>query len=236
MFANIQKFTLHLLSGNVAEVIALIIGLALRDADNKAILPMSSIQILWLNMVTSSPIALALGMEKASKDIMEQPPRDQSTSLFTKELIVDTIVYGIIMGLLTLFDFMIASAVDSPWQETSECYLQKHMDTTCKGIFSARTTGFYGLSFMLLLHGLNCRHLKDSVFSMKWDKDSKWLIVSVIFGFFLVIPTAYIPGLDYAFYQGPITWEWGIIAISLFFFMGFSELYKFCKRKNHWFA
>ena len=61
IFTNIQKFTLHLLSGNVSEVIALIIGLALRDIENKAILPMSSIQILWLNMVTSSPIALALG-------------------------------------------------------------------------------------------------------------------------------------------------------------------------------
>lgn len=88
---------------------------------------------------------------------------------------------------------------------------------------------------MLLLHGLNCRHLKRSVFAMKWESDSNWLVAAVIGGFVLVVPTAYIPGLDDAFYQAPISWQWGIIACSLVVFMLSAELYKYGKRRFGWF-
>ena len=66
----------------------LILGLAIRDTMDLAVFPMSAIQILWLNMITSSPVALALGMEHASFDIMEHPPRKSGTSIWTKEFIL----------------------------------------------------------------------------------------------------------------------------------------------------
>lgn len=85
---------------------------------------------------------------------------------------------------------------------------------------------------MLLLHGLNCRHFRKSIFQMKWDSDAKWLLSSIILGFILVVPTAYIPGLRDVFYQGAITWEWGIVAVANVIFMCMVEIYKLVKRNT----
>jgi magnesium-transporting ATPase (P-type) len=95
-------------------------------------------------MVTSSPIALALGMEKASPDIMQQPPRSKATTLFTKDLVIDTFVYGAIMGSLSLSAFIAASAGESPWKYTSRCYTHDaDIKSACKGIYAARYVTFW---------------------------------------------------------------------------------------------
>ncbi|KAF9351646.1 hypothetical protein BGX26_010377 [Mortierella sp. AD094] len=60
IFANIQKFIAHLMSTNVAEIVVLIVGLAFKDDDGMAVFPMSAVQILFLNMITSSPPAMGL--------------------------------------------------------------------------------------------------------------------------------------------------------------------------------
>jgi P-type Na+/K+ transporter len=79
MFDNICKFALHLLCSNVGEVILLIIGLAFRDADGVSVFPLAPIQILWINMITSSFPAIGLGMEKALPDVMSRQPHDTKT-------------------------------------------------------------------------------------------------------------------------------------------------------------
>ena len=93
-------------------------------------------------MVTSSPIALALGMEKADDDIMKVPPRSKSTTLFTKGLILDMLVYGSIMGALTLGAFTVTSAFDAPWRQSAYCYTHEvpktGVATGCDGIYAAR--------------------------------------------------------------------------------------------------
>ncbi|KAG5456113.1 MAG: hypothetical protein BJ554DRAFT_4241, partial [Olpidium bornovanus] len=105
IFDNIQKFILHLMSTNVAEVILLVTGLSFmaREGDEVAsIYPMSPVQILWLNMVTSSPPAMGLGFEKAEGHLQEAKPRPKSKGLFGRELLADIFVYGALMGMLTL--------------------------------------------------------------------------------------------------------------------------------------
>ena len=74
MFDNIQKFILHLLTSNVAEVILLIVGLAFQDKSGFSVFPLSPLQILWINMLTSSFPAFGLGREKAASDILRRPP------------------------------------------------------------------------------------------------------------------------------------------------------------------
>jgi Na+-exporting ATPase len=83
---------------------------------------------------------------------------------------------------------------------------------------------------MLLLHGLVCRHVTLSIFQMEWRRDTKWLIMAILLGFILVIPTAYIPGLNDAFYQGAISWEWGIVIVANIIFLFLAEVYKGFKR------
>uniref|UniRef100_A0A7S3GD75 Sodium/potassium exporting P-type ATPase 1 n=1 Tax=Palpitomonas bilix TaxID=652834 RepID=A0A7S3GD75_9EUKA len=119
---NIQKFIVHLLTGNVAQVIALIVGLSMRDRYNEAVFPMSPLQILWLNMITISPPALSLAVEKAEADIMERPPRKKGESLFTKDIILDIFVYGVLGGALTLASFVIAIGFVNPVQLQNESY------------------------------------------------------------------------------------------------------------------
>src|SRR4051794_39020459 len=92
--------------GNVAEIVGLMICLSFIDNDGISVNPVSPIQILFLNMVTSSPPAMGLGVEHAPKDIMNYPPRSKS-GLFAWEVIIDTIFYGFVAGALTLANFTI---------------------------------------------------------------------------------------------------------------------------------
>lgn len=73
-------------------------------------------------MITSSPIALSLGFERAGPDIMQNPPRSKDTSLFTRELTIDTLVYGIILGGLALTSFIGVHLIHKVlWYETTDC-------------------------------------------------------------------------------------------------------------------
>ncbi|KAI8919807.1 potassium/sodium eff [Powellomyces hirtus] len=138
IFANITKFSVNFLSGNVAEVIAMIVGLAVQGSDKIPYFPMSAIQVLWLNMVTSSPIAICLVREKASRDVMMKPPRGQTpraddsmeeytdndgkkrrrpraeattSSMFSPRFLADVFFYGIVAGTLSLMSFVLTMAV-----------------------------------------------------------------------------------------------------------------------------
>ncbi|KAF4628235.1 hypothetical protein G7Y89_g9916 [Cudoniella acicularis] len=107
MFDNIQKFILHLLTSNVGEVILLIAGLGFQDGSKSSVFPLSPLQILWINMLTSSFPAFGLGREKASSDIMKRPPHNIRYGVFTPQILVDMIIYGILMGTCTLMTFVI---------------------------------------------------------------------------------------------------------------------------------
>ena len=89
MFDNICKFVLHLLCSNVGEVILLIIGLAFRDNDDVSVFPLAPLQILWINMITSSFPAMGLGMEKALPDVMSRKPHDTKKVSKTGKLFSD---------------------------------------------------------------------------------------------------------------------------------------------------
>ena len=98
IFINIQRFVLHLLTTNVAEVLLLIIGLAFIDEDGRSVFPLSPLGVLWVNMLTSSPPAFGLGLEAAYPDLMQRPPHSAKAGIVTWPVIIDTCVYGTIMG------------------------------------------------------------------------------------------------------------------------------------------
>jgi len=234
IFTNIGKFTLHLLSGNVSEVVVLVLGLFFKDKE-VSVFPMSPAQILYLNMVTSSPIALALGVERAAKDVMKHPPRPLSSSLFSFELILDTIVYGVLMGVLSLLSYIItiiAKNGSDLLSENQKCNENDGIeDENCNIGFLARGVAFYSLSLLILVHGFNCRHNRQSGFFTK-QKMNRALLFAFLLGLVLIIPTAYIPVInDKVFKQTYITWQWGLIAFSIVFFIAFSEIYKAIKRR-----
>ncbi|KAI9136450.1 putative Na P-type ATPase [Paraphysoderma sedebokerense] len=201
IFGNVKKFTLHLLSGNVSEVIAMVVGLAVQDAAGVPIFPMSPLQILWVNTATSSPVALALGIERGDRDIMSDPPRNDG--VFTPELLTDTFFYGFIMGSLSLGNFLLTMMIwPGDWSATTGCN-KNYRDPACEGIFRGRAVSFYTLTSLLLVHGYVCRSPRLHLWQMKWTgiRALNWAILA---GFVTLAPLAYIPGLNtYIFYQMP---------------------------------
>jgi magnesium-transporting ATPase (P-type) len=100
---------LHLLTSNLAQVILLLIGLAFKDKEGVSVFPLSPLEILWANLVTSSPLALGLGLEEAQPDILQRPPRSLRSGVFTVDLVRDQLMYGTFMGSLCLAAFMLVT-------------------------------------------------------------------------------------------------------------------------------
>ncbi len=110
IYDNIKKFIQYLLSCNVGEVMvvffALLIGFQ-NPATAEIILPLTAIQLLWINLLTDGLPALAIGVDPASPRIMERPPRDPKENILTKSMLIEILVFGTVMcaGTLFLFDY-----------------------------------------------------------------------------------------------------------------------------------
>ena len=93
-------------------------------------------------MLTSSPVALALGLEKASSDIMRSPPRPPGTTLFTREFNLDTMVYGFLLGTPCLMNFLITVYVETSGEGFSiikgPCDYAQEPESHCGAILVGR--------------------------------------------------------------------------------------------------
>ncbi|KAI8598819.1 hypothetical protein EDD21DRAFT_381478 [Dissophora ornata] len=233
MFANIQKFVQHLMSANVAEIVVLIVGLAFKDKNDSAVFPMSAVEVLFLNMITSSPPAMGLGLEPPSESNMREPPRSANQGLFSFEVVMDTFVYGLAMGALSFASFTIVVFGFNDGNLGSECNARWSPD--CEGVFRARATSYCCMTFLILAHAINCRSLRDSGWTLKnlkTLKHNKMLWMSIVIGALLVFPVVYIPGLNHdVFKHSPMTYEWGLVLAALVIFVAFAEIYKKIKIK-----
>jgi len=228
LFINVKNIALHLLSGNVSEVIVLVIGLIIRDVHGNPVYPMSAIQILWLNMITSSPVALALGTEDAPRDVMYRKPRKLDDGLFDTELILDLSIYGIILGAMSLgsFALYLPSLHDLP----AGCG-KKYLPGVCDEVYAARALSFYVLSALLLVHGFVCRHNRYGL--LQNPKQNKFVWYAAIAGSIFTFPSAYIPTINVGmFEEAPFRPEWwGIVIAQVILFLILAELYKYAKRR-----
>lgn len=109
IYANIQKVTGFLLSTNIGEVITVFISMLFWHKS-----PLLSIQLLWINLITDSMPAIALGMEAVENDIMEQPPRPRGESLFAQGFGVRIALQGILFGILSLIAFRLGESQSTP--------------------------------------------------------------------------------------------------------------------------
>ena len=248
MFDNIQKFILHLLTSNVGEVILLIVGLGFQDKSNTSVFPLSPLQILWINMLTSSFPAFGLGREKASSDIMHRPPHDNKRGVFTRQIIVDMIVHGTIMGACTLLTFVIIVYGTGGGSLGFDC--NRNYNEGCNGVFRARAAVFAELTWLILISAWEFKSLRRSIFSLDpattgnskfpFFKDiysNRFLFWSVVIGALSVFPAVYIPGLNTAvFKHAGISWEWALSFGAVIVFVLGIEAWKGMKRSFGWFA
>lgn len=232
------------MTSNLAQVILLLIGLSFRDSSGVAVFPLSPLEILWANLITSSPLALGLGLEEAAPDILRRPPRSLRTSVFTRDLVRDQLMYGTFMGSLCLCAFMLVNyaASGQGYYEMPPGCNEDSIDG-CGRVYRARATTFATLSFLLLVTSWEVKHFHRSLFAMdeRWSGPmsvfktiyhNKFLFWSVVAGFLITFPVIYIPYLNTeVFKHEGITWEWGVVAGCVVMYIALLEVWKACKRK-----
>jgi P-type Ca2+ transporter type 2C len=190
IFANIQKFLRYLLSSNIGEVFTVFFGvvlagvIGLRAEGGAAVaLPLLATQILWINLVTDGPPALALGLDPADPKVMNQPPRPQGYGVITRRMWAGIAFVGLIMaaGTLLVLDFalpggLIEGSGDLPY---------------------ARTMAFTTLMLFQLFNVPNARSDEQSAFHGLFR--NPWLWGAVLLSLLLQFLVVYAPFLQPAF-------------------------------------
>ncbi|MEZ0180287.1 cation-translocating P-type ATPase ['Camptotheca acuminata' phytoplasma] len=175
IFENIKKSITFLLSCNIGEIIVILLNTCLGYfLFNKNFVILSTLQILWVNLVTDSLVAISLGMEYPEKNLMQQKPRIIKNSLLNKKTILKIISEGFMIGLLTF----LAGFIGYKLNNNNNQYGQ--------------TISFMVLSFSQLIHVFNFRSYTKSIFKLKINF---YLIISFIISFLLQISIFIIPFL-----------------------------------------
>ncbi|WWC90206.1 potassium/sodium efflux P-type ATPase, fungal-type [Kwoniella dendrophila CBS 6074] len=227
VFKNLSKFLLYLLSGNLAEIIVLMIGLAFKDENGQSVFPLSAVAALWINTLAAGPPALALGLEPTALDAMDQSPH-AFHQIFTLEFYIDLVFYGILMGALSLANFVIVLWGYFPGDLGRYC--NETDSEICNPVFQARATCFATLVIMLMIHGLECKHFTKGIMQVNL-RDNKILLWSVLVLALGTFPVVYIPVInDRVFLHGSLKWEWGIVFGMILVYLGCTESYKWGKR------
>ncbi|CAG7560043.1 unnamed protein product [Fusarium equiseti] len=243
MFDNIQKFILHVLAENIAQACTLLIGLAFKDANNVSVFPLAPVEILWIIMITSGMPDMGLGFEIAAPDIMQRPPQNLKQGVFTPELMIDMVVYGLWMAALCLCSFVLVLYGFGNGAADIGTDCNNSISDGCEVVFRARSTTFACLTWFALFLAWEMINMRRSFFRMQpkskryftqWMHDvwrNPFLFWAIIAGFVTMFPIIYIPGLNtIVFKHAPISWEWGIVFVeAVLFFMGI-ETWKWAKR------
>ncbi|KAK2616947.1 P-type ATPase [Conoideocrella luteorostrata] len=243
MFDNIQKFILHVLAENIAQAFTLLIGLVFKDKRGISVFPLAPVEILWIIMITSGMPDMGLGFEIAAPDIMQRPPQNLKQGVFTPELLIDMIVYGLWMSALCLSSFVLVLYGFGNGADDLGDNCNNQYSDDCKVVFRARATTFACLTWFALFLAWEMVNLRRSFFRMQpkskkyftqWIIDAwrnKFLFWSIVAGFITMFPIIYIPGLNtVVFKHAGISWEWGIVFIEAFLFFLGIESWKWAKR------
>jgi len=187
MYANIRKTILFLLSSNIGEVVCMFVAISIGFPA-----PLIAAHLLWVNLITDSLPAIALGADKKPDDIMNDKPRDPNESVFARGGYLITFGYGAIIGIATLVAFLITPWSNGAWsvQEINAFF----QDT--KNLEMSQSMAFSVLSFSELFHMLGMTDPKHSVIRVFKDKNAMlWTAFFLGLGLqFLVIEC---PGLSY---------------------------------------
>ncbi|KAF1844346.1 potassium/sodium eff [Cucurbitaria berberidis CBS 394.84] len=241
IFDNIQKFVLHVLAENVAQAGTLLVGLAFKDSTGLSVFPLAPVQIVWIIMATSGMPDMGLGFERAVPDILQRPPKSLKTGIFTKEFLIDMVVYGVWITSLCLCSFTLVVygfGDGSLGQGCNESY-----NESCELVFRARATTFACLTWFALFLAWEMIDTRRSFFRMQpnskryftqWALDvwrNQFLFWAIVAGFVTLFPLIYIPKLNtVVFKHAPIDWEWGIVFVSSGTFFAGVEAWKWGKR------
>ena len=188
IFENIKKAVHFLIATNIGEIVTIFMGLLMGIKS-----PLLAIQLLWVNLVTDSLPAIALGLEPPEKDIMSKKPRDSKKSIFADGLWNKIFIEGIMLGMLTLISFSIGNSI--------------------YGIEVGRTMAFVSLGLLELIHSFNIKS-DESIFKVGIF-ENKYLIGAFIIGSLLQILVVIIPKFAQIFKLVPLNMTQWIYTVAI---------------------
>ena len=213
IFDNIKKFMRYLLSSNMGEVatvfLAVLLGglIGLADPANPAaaVVPLLATQILWINLVTDSGPALAMGVDPETDDVMGRGPRKLTDRIIDTHMWQRIIGVGLVMGLLALliYDLTLPGGLVGGLEDLA---------TPDSQFAVARTTVFTALVFMQLFNALNSRSDTGSAFTHMFS--NAWLWGSVALVTVLQALVVEVPFLQSAFGTAPLDWIHWAVAVG----------------------
>ena len=208
IYDNIRKFIRYLLSCNLGEVLTMFLATIFYLPT-----PMLPIQILFVNLATDGLPAIALGVDPADKDIMNQQPRSKKEGIFARGLTEKILVRGCLIGICTLLTFIVGGLYG--------------MDlNTC------RTMALSTLVMSQLLHVFECRSERHSIFEIKLFTNM-YLVGAVGISILMLLSIIYIPffsGIFHTTVLGINHWLIVLFFSTIIFFI--NSLYLFIKVKK----
>jgi len=207
IFSNIKKYLMYLLSANIGEI-----GLMACATLMGVPLPLTAVQILYVNLATDGLPALALAVDPYEKDLMDQAPHDPEVGIFTPPVVLLMLVGGIwsIIVNIGLFTFVLHSG---------------------RGLSTAMTMTFLSLVLIQFFKAYNYRSDRQSILVSPFA--NKWLNIAIVWELMLLFIIVYTPVLQGPFgtYNLPII-GWGIVILLAFSIVPVLELTKWMIRKG----
>jgi Ca2+-transporting ATPase len=209
IYDNIRKYLVYLLSSNAGELLTMFAGvmfagaLGLVSAEPGLFLPLLAAQLLWINLITDGPPALALGIDPKDPDVMERAPRSRGTGVLTAQDWWRLAAIGFVMmvGTIAVLDAYYPGGLFTLFAQGSGPNVADEAH--------ARTMAFTTLMMFQLFNVYNCRSTWRSAFSGFFE--NKWLMAAVALSLFMHVLVIYVPFLQTAFHTVPLSArDWAI--------------------------
>ena len=204
IFENIKKFLRYLLSSNMGEVLTVFGGvvfagaLGLTGHGEVVVLPLLATQILWINLLTDTGPALAMGVDPQTDDVMSRPPRRLTDRVIDAAMWRDVIWIGLVMAVVSLFSI--------------DIHLPGGLVDGHDSIELARTTAFTVLVLAQLFNAFNARSGTTTAFRRTHNR---WLWGTVILAFGLQVAVVNVPVLNDAFGTEPMRLDQWLVSLAL---------------------
>ena len=219
---NIRKFLRYLLSSNMGEVLTVFLGvvgasvIGLSSGNGAVVLPLLATQILWLNLITDTWPALAMGIDPPTDDVMARKPRKLTERVIDARMWAGVFETGLVVALTTLL--------------TMDMYLPGGLIEGTDNLTTARTAGFTTLVFAHLMVCFNARSETTSAFYHLFV--NPWLWAAVALSGVLQVAVVHVPFLNIAFGTAPLSLEqWMVCAAMGSSVLWYSELRKLVLRR-----
>ena len=231
---NIRKFLRYLLSSNLAEVLTVFAGVVgagviglkatATGSGGAVVLPLLATQILWINLITDTGPALAMGVDPIADDVMARKPRPRSQGILDTAMAWGVVEGGVVMAVLTLLtlDLFLPGGLIEP--------VDRWLGAGPHSLELARTAAFTVLVLTQLFNCFNARSASASAFLAPFS--NRWLWAAVALSAALQVAVVHLPFLNLAFGTVPLSaGQWGVCVAMASGVLWFSEARKLVRRR-----